>query len=322
MEKAAKAVRRSSARLLSFGAGHSDLNVLISELKDMRNSQKAYANAQTSACQDFLKWSTNAENRALQDVANQLSELNTLWTEVQREFTDQLKEYRQTWEKVLEGEKHVNQSKNNLAACDQRENKIKRELKKAYKKAPRSELEALEAKLSQAEQAKDFAQLEVDERMRENEAIKLIRIKEGLLKLSNSYIDFAHNTAVVFESQRNIALQLPDVHDQELEDIKYTGSGATKHYVMKAKDEIKKNKERAARSPYYEPPPPYSPTDNVTSDSSINSSLNSSTNHGASPRRRSLPPSHGRQITAEDYEWKSDDDGEDLTGAMGGFHIS
>lgn len=36
--------------------------------------------------QDFLKWAVNEENRALQDVANQLAELNLLWTEVQREF--------------------------------------------------------------------------------------------------------------------------------------------------------------------------------------------------------------------------------------------
>ncbi|ESO95477.1 hypothetical protein LOTGIDRAFT_160630 [Lottia gigantea] len=282
MEKAAKVMRRSSVRLLSLGGGQSDLNVLISELKDMRNTQKAYQSAQTS---------------------------------------DQLKDYRQTWERVLEGEKHVLQSKNHLLACDQRENKLKRELKKAYKKAPRAELEALESKLAQAERAKDVAQLEVNERTRENEAVKLIRIKEGLLKFSNSYIDFAHNTAVVFESQRNIALQLPDVHDQELEDIKYTGSGATKHYVMKAKEEIKKNKERAAQSPYCEPPPPYSPCDNLTSDSSYNSSLNTSSNQGASPRRRSHPAYQARQITAEDYTYCSDGE-EDLNGAMGGMNIS
>ena len=39
-----------------------------------------------TASQDLLKWAANEENRALQDVANQLAELNLVWTEVQRDF--------------------------------------------------------------------------------------------------------------------------------------------------------------------------------------------------------------------------------------------
>jgi len=39
-------------------------------------------------------------------------------------------------------------------------------------------------RLSEAEREKDIAQLEVVDRIREHEAVKLIRIKEGLFKVS------------------------------------------------------------------------------------------------------------------------------------------
>lgn len=51
---------------------------------------KLFLNFISLASQDLLKWATNEENRALQDVANQLAELNLVWTEVQREFCGKL----------------------------------------------------------------------------------------------------------------------------------------------------------------------------------------------------------------------------------------
>lgn len=51
---------------------------------------KLFFNFISLASQDLLKWATNEENRALQDVANQLAELNLVWTEVQREFCGKL----------------------------------------------------------------------------------------------------------------------------------------------------------------------------------------------------------------------------------------
>ncbi|XP_076471005.1 uncharacterized protein LOC143300942 [Babylonia areolata] len=262
MDKAARAVRRSSVKLMSLGAGHGDLNVLISEVKDMRTTAKAFMNAQSAASQDLLKWAANEENRALQDVANQLAELNLVWTEVQREFCEHIKEYRHMYEMILEGEKHLAQSKHNFAVCEQREMRIRKELKKAFKKASEAELQVLENRLAQAERAKDLAQVEVADKVRENEAVKLIRMKGGLLKVSEAYIEFAKKCSVIFEAQKQIALFLPDVHTQDLEDIKYTGSGATKHYVQVAKEKVRQYRQhkydhRSLPHHYSEPPPPY-----------------------------------------------------------------
>ncbi|KAH9519350.1 hypothetical protein Btru_075313 [Bulinus truncatus] len=284
MDKAARVVRRSGVKLMSLGGGHTDLHVLLSEVKDMRNTAKAFMNVQNTVSQDLLKWAINEENRALQDVANQLAELNLLWTEVQREFGEHLKEYRYMFEMILEGEKHVTQSKTNFNACEQREMKVRKELKKAFKKSSSSEIQALELRLSQAERAKDLAQIEVTDRIRENEAVKLIRLKEGLMKLSQAYSDFARKCAVVFDAQQDIVQQLPDVHDQDLEDIKYTGTGITRFKVQQAKEKVR-NYKRNSREHYSiqqkfsEPPPPYTSYDDQFSTSIYSS-------HSTSPRRR------------------------------------
>ncbi|XP_013396067.1 uncharacterized protein LOC106163101 [Lingula anatina] len=271
MEKAAKHIRRSGVKLLSLGGGHSELNLLISEMKDVRNSSKNFMNAQTTASQYLTKWAAREDNRAIQDVSSQMEELNMLWTEAQREFAEHLKEFKQMFDMILEGEKHVDMSKNNLGACELRETKIKKELKKAAKKSTTEELRQLENKLMQAERAKNLAQLEVTDRLRENEAVKIIRYKEGMLRLSEAYVELGRKCAIIFEAQRDMAHQLPDVHDREIEDIKYTGSGATRKFVMEAKEKVRQYRRQSHRlqpqptvEPYtglFEAPPPYSAID-------------------------------------------------------------
>lgn len=341
--------------MMSLGAGHGDLNVLISEVKDMRTTAKAFMNAQSAASQDLLKWAANEENRALQDIANQLAELNLVWTEVQREFCEHIKEYRHMYEMILEGEKHLAQSKHNFAACEQREMRIRKELKKAFKKASEAELQILENRLAQAERAKDLAQVEVADKARENEAVKLIRMKGGLLKVSEAYIEFAKKCSVIFEAQKQIALFLPDVHTQDLEDIKYTGSGATKHYVQVAKEKVRQYRQHkydhcSLPHHYSEPPPPYTISEGmgdevISTDPGSHYTFSYGTtvaDANLSPRRRSnntsntttttastvsstpaivvpLSLAHPRAIVDYDPDW--DSDYEDLTGAMGGAKI-
>ena len=55
---------------------------------------KAFSVAQSSAMQDLVKWSLKDENRAIQDALTQVGELFSVWTEVQRELTDHIKEFK------------------------------------------------------------------------------------------------------------------------------------------------------------------------------------------------------------------------------------
>ena len=59
--------------------------------------------------------------------------------------------------------------------------------------------------------------------MGENEAVKMIRVKEGLVKLGTAYCELAHKCLVIFSAHKDIASQLPDVHDRDLHGVKYTG---------------------------------------------------------------------------------------------------
>lgn len=69
----------------------------------------------------------------------------------------------------------------------------------------------------------------VTECSKENEAVKLIRMKQSLIKISESYLELAHKCIHIFEAQREVAIALPDVQDANVESIKYTG----KYFTLK-----------------------------------------------------------------------------------------
>lgn len=263
MDRAGKVLRRSSVRLKSLGAGHSDLNMVISELKDLRHATKAFMSAQNSATQDMVKWATCDENRAIQDIMSQLGELNSMWTDVQKDFIEQIKIFKNHFELILEGERQLDIAQTQLMTCEQHEHRIRKELKKASKKATDEEINNLEYKLSQAERAKCLAQLEVVELVHKNEAIKVVRLKDGLLKLSEAYVELANKCAIIFEAQREVSHYLPDVHSRDMNELKYTGSGSCKQAVAKARDKVQQYKRHNYRlvpsSSIIDPPPPYTP---------------------------------------------------------------
>merc|ERR1719219_2725580 len=61
--------------------------------------------------QDLVKWSLKDENRAIQDALTQVGELFSVWTEVQRDFSEHLKEFRHQFEMILEGAKQMDAAK-------------------------------------------------------------------------------------------------------------------------------------------------------------------------------------------------------------------
>lgn len=79
-------IYRSSVRLRSAGSGHTDLQLVISEIKEMRTAARWFQSSQTSSLGDLLKWSLRGENRAIQETAAQLVELNMIWSDAQKNF--------------------------------------------------------------------------------------------------------------------------------------------------------------------------------------------------------------------------------------------
>lgn len=96
----------------------------------------------------------------------------------------------------------------------------------------------LEIKLSDAKRAKDLAQFEAVKQFQENEACKLIRLKEGLTKLSESFTEMAQKMVIVFDGQRQVAESLPDVNGRSIHELEYTEEDFTKQIVRDAKSRI------------------------------------------------------------------------------------
>lgn len=54
--------------------------------------------------------------------------------------------------------------------------------------------------------------------------MKVIRLKEGLTKLSVSYLDLAKKSCYIFESHKEIASGLPEISGSGIHDMKYRGN--------------------------------------------------------------------------------------------------
>uniref|UniRef100_A0A6A7FN82 SWI/SNF complex subunit SMARCC1-like isoform X2 n=1 Tax=Hirondellea gigas TaxID=1518452 RepID=A0A6A7FN82_9CRUS len=238
MEKATKAIRRSGTKLRGLSSRHGNLQVLIGQLGDMRSSCKSFVAAQQTAADDLVRWSQDCDNRAIQDTVAYLTELSLLWTEVQKDFTGKLKEYRTQFELILEGERHVDQSRELYSVREQREIKCRKELTKSSSKGAGEEIKLMEERVIQAEKGKDLAYMEVVGRIRENEAVKLIRIRECLRKLSSSYVTLGEKCQSLFSAYHGVVCTLPNANEKDIHELRYTGSREASELVQRAKEQI------------------------------------------------------------------------------------
>ena len=140
---------------------------------------------------------------------------------------------------IVEGERRHETARAALDASDAKLGKTRKEMKKATKaKMPDGDIREIEKRLDSLEREREKHQMDVFDTVRENEIVKMIRIKDGLLKTAQSYIDMVRKGDVLFSAAKFIAQQIPDVGDREIHEIKYTGSGATMQAVIDAKQRI------------------------------------------------------------------------------------
>ena len=97
------------------------------------------------------------------------------------------------------GEQGVGNAKAELDTAEGRETKLVKELKKLNKKNTSSnlpseqqqQLNETKDKLEQATREKELANINVDDKVREQEAVKMIRFKVGFNKVVVGYLDLA-----------------------------------------------------------------------------------------------------------------------------------
>ena len=88
-----------------------------------------------------------------------VGELLVFYTEIQKTFADHLKDFRNQFEMILEGERIVDGAKSQLEIAQEKESKSRKEVKRASKRKDGSELRELSEKLTQAEREKDLVNI-------------------------------------------------------------------------------------------------------------------------------------------------------------------
>nr|BAN21291.1 unkown protein [Riptortus pedestris] len=256
MERANQALRRSSVKLKCLNSGHSDLNMIISDVTKMRSAFKTFHLAQVTTWEDMAKWANKEKTLALQEIFHFLLELCYLWSEVQLEFIAGLKKFKHQFELILESELLLDKSKSHLTACEHKDNKVKKELKKATTKGNIDEAKQLTERQLETQALVSVAQSEVKSKTLENESIKLMLAKDGLLNLSSTYLELSKKASIIFQAHKDVSRSLPDIHDKNIEDIRYPGSEVARNIVLKTKESIQRYKKSVEVESA--PPPPYS----------------------------------------------------------------
>uniref|UniRef100_A0A1B6JQ69 F-BAR domain-containing protein n=1 Tax=Homalodisca liturata TaxID=320908 RepID=A0A1B6JQ69_9HEMI len=322
MRKASKALRRSSIRLKSFSCGHSELNLIVLDMKEVRSAAKQFTDAQETVWKDLFKWASKERNEAIRESFSYLVELSRLWTEVQNEFIEQLNKFRYTFEMILEGEMEIDRLREQHAACEAKENKLKKDLQKAIGHNLNHQARQIEQKIVETKSTIKSTQIEISERTHENEGVKVIKLKEGLLKLSDSYIELAQKSSMIFDGKRNIAGGLPELEQTRgMHDVRYRGSQLAKQTVTRVKESVKTYK--STTSSHLQPeappgpldcPPPYTTIPGPAYPPSYQNTVGCVTY----PNGWSRPPPNGGpgyyDVPEEDYE-------QDIAGAIGGARI-
>ncbi|XKL65921.1 hypothetical protein PGB90_009341 [Kerria lacca] len=231
MDRATKAIKRGSIRLKSY----SEINLILSDLNDIRSAGKTSVQAHQTFIEDLLRWANQESNESIKNSFSFLTELNLF-------------------------EQTIDKARSNVSNCEQIEVKLNKELKKSVERFGNfcEESRKLEEKVRDAKRTTEIAKLEVTQKDDDNKINKLIRIKEGLKKLTESYAKLSQKCTIVMHAQKIVVNQLPD--DMEInQNLQITTINNTSHPINISFPEE------------YDAPPPYSP-DFATSTSSLNRS--------------------------------------------------
>lgn len=237
-------LRRSSAKLRSLGSGHGDLILAISQWKELRSATKALLAAQEATSNDLLKWSSKEENRAIKDIMERFSDLCSLWTESVKFALDDLKEVRNHFEVILEVEKSVDTAKSLVDTAEAKEVKLRKEEKKIKKRSHLDcdELKDIQIKIAKTQRDKDYAESEANSKIKENELVKMIRVKEAMKKFCNSQVELCDKNKIAFSAGSELIEQMPELTPQALDDnildMIYHGKPKTLQIVMRAKEAL------------------------------------------------------------------------------------
>lgn len=294
MSKAAKAIRRSGVRLKSLRSGHTGLQIVLSDLSNLRQKMKDSSTAEENAFDSISKWAQEDDLPALQDVLHQVGELRSFLCEFEQNYISDVKEYKRVYEHIFEMEKKVDGAKKNLSHWEDKEKKYTKELQKAKEK----DVFDIERKLENAKSQKELAIVDVRCSEQELKVMKLMSVKGGLLDLANSMSAMADKLRTVSEAQRELAMLIPDVAERDTSVPIYNSVKQSAQILYRAKTKVSsgpptyKAGTSTAPTPYCDPDPPpaYPPPSQSPS------------NGRGIPRFNSMPSQISRKADYEEYD--------------------
>lgn len=272
-------IRRSGAKLFSLGSGHGNLVMTISQLKELRNATKSVISVQNDTIFDMLKWGNQESNRAIKDIVERFGELCSMWTEAQKQFANDLKDVRNHFEMILEGERIVDSANQLVDSAETKEVRLRKEHKKLKKKscAPIDQLRDIEERITKVHLDKNYAESEATCKLKDHEAVKMIRLREALKKFSTGQLALCKKGQLLFEAGNDVIEYFPEISSDDIQDIKYQGSAATTQIVIRTKEKLKNFNENDKSVPLV-------PADNVAD--------LTSTSRNTSPTLPASPPAY------------------------------
>uniref|UniRef100_A0A0K2VCF6 MyosinI heavy chainlike [Aplysia californica] n=1 Tax=Lepeophtheirus salmonis TaxID=72036 RepID=A0A0K2VCF6_LEPSM len=260
-----RALKRSGVKLYSKCSNHKHLHMILAQLKDVVGDSKTLSGSYAKSLKDLEKWASKEEYGALGDVFSGIAEIAALQLEVQREQIEMWSEFRKVFETILDNDRNVEERREKLGEIEAKEHKIKKELKKksGSKKSSSSDITDLSEKLKVQEAETEIQKKSVSTLTKENEAIKLMLTKKGLVRLFEGLLESNEKSQIILASKKQLAHALPDVPDgaENLHELPYEGSVHTTRIVLDAKERMK-NYRRCDSPPVYTsnpPPPPFNP---------------------------------------------------------------
>lgn len=68
-----------------------------------------------------------------------------------------------------------------------------------------------------------FIYFSVNNKSMENESLKVVKVKEGMSDFSESFLELAYKTSMIFTAHAKVVGCLPDARSIPIEDLKYSG---------------------------------------------------------------------------------------------------
>ncbi|KAK2721817.1 hypothetical protein QYM36_003959 [Artemia franciscana] len=246
MDKAGNALRRSGVRLIGASKGHTELQLLISELKKLKATVAQLGKSKLSSSQDLLNWTTTEGNAALQEVSS---------------YNDVLREVRHGYESILVTETYIENFKEEITTAEAKAAKLQKDAKRSTRRGTKEN--PADEKVREAQGHCENLRNELKKKIKEKEKMKIKHVRNSLISRGKATRIFAKRLVILSEAQIQIAETLPENISEDLHELTYSGGSICRSVIDDANDKLSALavQERIASElgGSFVPPPPENP---------------------------------------------------------------